>query len=537
VHHAEAAGDREQVLRFARLAADRAIALGSHPEATAQLERALRFTAAEALIERAELLDQLSGQYLLLDRVGEARQAHDEALGIWRAIADPARLGDCLRRRAEVLRYSDNATGAIEAAQSAIALLGPLGEGPPLARAHAALAQTLMLAERFDQAETAAESAIGMAMRFGDEPTRAHALATLGTSRALSGDEGGLVQIEAGVALSRAAGMDDDSVRAISNLVSSRVLYDRLDGLRSMVEEAVDFAAERGMESHAQCMRVALAQLCLNRGDWDESGVIAREVATFANSSAQRIEPLILLGTLRARRADPEPEALLEEALQQATRLGEPQLIYPAHRALAESAWLAGQFEQAARHAVAARDTLAHAPHHPLQPEMTYWCWRTGVRGPESHDREHPFELQVAGHPVQAARRWQAMGFPYHQADALADSPDEADQRRARTIFSSLGVGARAGEITRRLQPAGRANPGGLTGRQLEIAGLIAAHLTNQEIAERLYLSIRTVDSHVSAILGKLAVSNRRHAAQRCQDLGIVGTRGAQSEGELRTRP
>ncbi len=44
--------------------------------------------------------------------------------------------------------------------------------------------------------------------------------------------------------------------------------------------------------------------------------------------------------------------------------------------------------------------------------------------------------------------------------------------------------------------------------------------LTNQEIAERLYLYRRTVDHQVSAILGKPAVGNRRHAAQRVQELG-----------------
>jgi DNA-binding CsgD family transcriptional regulator/tetratricopeptide (TPR) repeat protein len=504
VHHAEAAGDREQVLRFARLAADRAIALGSRPEATAQLERALRFTAVEALVERAELLNQLSAQYLLLDRAVDARQAHDEALGIWRAVGDPVRLGDCLSRRAEVLRYSDNASGAIEAAQSAVDLLKPLGEGLPMARALAALAQTLMLAEQVERATMAARAAIRMAERFGDDSTRAHALATLGTAQALAGDEGGLVQLGTGAALSRAAGQDADSVRAISNLVSSRVLYDRLDGLRPIVEDAVDFAAERGMESHAQCMRVAVAQLCVSLGSWDEAAEIARTVAGLAHSAAQRIEPMILLGTLRARRGDPEPEALLEEALHQATRLGEPQLVYPAHRALAESAWLAGRSERAARHATAARDTLAHAPNHPLQPEVAYWCWRTGVQGPELRNTTHPFALQVAG------------------------------QRRAWTIFTSLGVGVRAAELAQRLRAGGardlprrqytasRANPAGLTDRQLEIAGLIAGHLTNQEIAERLYLSTRTVDSHVSAILGKLDVTNRRQAAQRCQDLGIA---------------
>lgn len=533
-HHADAAGDRDQVLRFARLAADRAIALGSHREAVAQLERALRYAGDRASTERAELLDQLSEQYLLLDRTVEALRAHDEALALWRTADDPIRLGDCLRRRAEILRYSDNAAGATQAAQAAIDLLNPLGDSATLARAYAGLAQTLMLAEQFDQATAAATQAADLAERLGHEPTRAHALTTLGTARALAGDEGGLAQIEEGAARSRAAGLDADSVRATSNLISSRLLYDRVDGLQAVIEEEIDFAAERGMEVHTQCIRVALAQLRMNQGGWDEAGEIARLVVTYGTSLAQRIEPLILLGTLRARRGDPNPEALLEEALQLAFRLSEPQLIYPAYRALAETAWLAGQSERAARLIRAARETLAHAPLHPLQPEVAYWCWRIGVPGPELHNREHPFALQVAGCPQEAARRWRHLGFRYQEADALADSPAEADQRRAWALFDSLGAAARAAEIARRLraggardlprrpQPASRANPAGLTERQLEIAGLIAAHLTNQEIAERLYLSPRTVDHHVSAILGKLEVTNRRHAAQRCQDLGIA---------------
>jgi DNA-binding CsgD family transcriptional regulator/tetratricopeptide (TPR) repeat protein len=536
VHHAEAAGDVAQVLRFSRLAADRAIALGSHREATAQLERALRFTVGdqpETLIERGELLDQLSEQYLLRDRSGEAHRVHDEALGIWRAVGDPARLGACLRRRAEVLRYSDNGTGSIEAAQSAVELLRPLGEGPQLARALASLAQALMLAERSDQAVSVAEQAIEMAELFGQEQTRAHALATLGSARALAGEEDGLAQIAAGAAGSRAAGFDADSVRATSNLVSSQLLYDQVQGLRPIIEAEVDFAAERGMESHVQCMRVALATVYLRTGKWDEAGEIAQAVMRFGTAAAQRIEPLILIGTLRARRGDPAPEVPLDEALRSALRIGEPQLIYPAHRALAELAWLTGQSDSAARHAATARAALAHAPRHPLQSEAAYWCFRAGIPGPELLSPQHPFALQAAGRPAEAARLWNAMGFPYHEADALADSLDEADQRRAWTLFESLGVGSRAAGIARRLRAVGakdlprrphaasRANPAGLTDRQLEIAGLIAAHLTNQEIAERLYLSPRTVDHHVSAILGKLEVGNRRHAAQRCQDLGI----------------
>jgi len=62
-------------------------------------------------------------------------------------------------------------------------------------------------------------------------------------------------------------------------------------------------------------------------------------------------------------------------------------------------------------------------------------------------------------------------------------------------------------------------NPAGLTDRQLEILRLVAAGLSNAEIARRLVVSTRTVDHHVSAILSKLGVHTRRDAAAWAADL------------------
>ncbi|WP_067696359.1 response regulator transcription factor [Nocardia jejuensis] len=51
-----------------------------------------------------------------------------------------------------------------------------------------------------------------------------------------------------------------------------------------------------------------------------------------------------------------------------------------------------------------------------------------------------------------------------------------------------------------------------LTGRQQDVLDLLCAGLTNVEMAEYLVLSVRTVDHHVSAVLRKLGVTNRRAA-------------------------
>jgi ATP/maltotriose-dependent transcriptional regulator MalT len=61
-----------------------------------------------------------------------------------------------------------------------------------------------------------------------------------------------------------------------------------------------------------------------------------------------------------------------------------------------------------------------------------------------------------------------------------------------------------------------------LTVREVEVLCLIAAGAGNQEIADKLVLSIHTVKRHVANILAKLNVSDRTRAAARAHELGIV---------------
>jgi predicted ATPase/DNA-binding CsgD family transcriptional regulator len=60
----------------------------------------------------------------------------------------------------------------------------------------------------------------------------------------------------------------------------------------------------------------------------------------------------------------------------------------------------------------------------------------------------------------------------------------------------------------------------GVTTREREVLGLLGQRLTNEEIAERLFISVRTVESHVSALLTKLGVQNRRALATLQASLG-----------------
>ena len=70
-------------------------------------------------------------------------------------------------------------------------------------------------------------------------------------------------------------------------------------------------------------------------------------------------------------------------------------------------------------------------------------------------------------------------------------------------------------QVLGKIQPASRS--GGF-----EVLRLLAAGLTNGEIATQLVLSVRTVDRHVAEILAKLGVTSRRHATARAAELGLA---------------
>ncbi len=166
---------------------------------------------------------------------------------------------------------------------------------------------------------------------------------------------------------------------------------------------------------------------------------------------------------------------------------------------------------------------------------VAVWLRRTGSRRPPPGDLAEPYRLQMAGDWVKASRLWTDLGCPYEAALALHDSGEEAALRQALKLFHDLGAPG-AAQITRqkmralgiRSIPAGprtatRADPLGLTRREHEVLDLICAGHTNAEIAAKLFISAKTVDHHVSAVLAKLDAPTREVAATHAARLGLVG--------------
>jgi DNA-binding NarL/FixJ family response regulator len=145
-----------------------------------------------------------------------------------------------------------------------------------------------------------------------------------------------------------------------------------------------------------------------------------------------------------------------------------------------------------------------------------------------------PFAAELDGDPVGAAELWKRLGCPYDAAVAGAAAQDEAEQRESLDELHRLGAAAAATIVARGLRARGarnirrgprahaRANPAGLTARQLEVLRLLAQGATDTEIAAQLFLAEKTVSHHVSAILHKLDVRNRTEASAAALRLGLL---------------
>jgi DNA-binding CsgD family transcriptional regulator len=242
---------------------------------------------------------------------------------------------------------------------------------------------------------------------------------------------------------------------------------------------------------------------------------------------------LVVTGLLRARRGMPGAQPMLAEAMTIANRLAETQRIAPAAAACIEAAWLRGEATPVAGQVASSYDAIYRDGHAVDVATLAYWL-RVAGHDVAIPDTTHPYALLAHGDWRAAADAWAQAGCHYEQALALSHSPTAADVLTALSILDDIGAAPLTRIVRTRLRdlgvariprgpaPSTRDNPAGLTDRQLQVLRLLAAGQTNAEIAAALVLSVRTVDTHVAAILAKLEAPDRRDAARLAADLGLL---------------
>jgi DNA-binding CsgD family transcriptional regulator len=534
-HHADAAGDENALLRFAPAAAERASKLGAHREAALLYGRALCVAAAVPLSLRARLFEGRARECFLTLQFEAAAEAMRRALDCYVELEDRHREGNALRWLSQLVWQAGALAEAKEMALRAVAVLEPLGPARQLVAAYCQVALLLIADEDPEGAGGWAARAAELAAQMRDDRSSVDACRAVGWVEYFAGRPGGLEELERCVGRYEAAALEADA--AVTRVVIARTAarFGQYDVAERHISAGLAYCEGIDFDVYRYYLLSWQAKLRLAAGRWDEAtqiaGICLGEPCPFA-----RIHALVALGLVRARRGDPDPWTPLDEALESAHPRRELQWIAPVAIARAEAAWLEGRNDAA----VAATDTafeFSCSKNSPYTTGLAYWRWRAGLKPDVPIAGTDPQALEMAGEWARAAESWAMIGCPYESALALASSGDEDALRQALTEFQQLGARPAAAIVTRSLRergirglprgprPATQHNPASLTAREVEVLTLIAQGLRSADVADLLFLSPKTVDHHVSAILRKLDVRTRGEASAEAARLGLANPR------------
>ena len=537
-HHAEATGDAKAILRYARAAGERASSLGAHREAAAQFLRATQVATSLPPEQRARLLEQLAQEYLVVNRADLAIEAQAKAIRLYAEAEDVRGRADALRRQSRLYMCGGRGADAEDPIRLAIELLESLPESRELALAYSGLVMFHMNHDHAEGTLKAGRRALELAEKFDDGQTLVHTLNSIGSIELVMGNMAGKEKLLRSLDMAAELGLDEDVGRAYLNVTFAMAEERIYDGLFELTKRGAEYSLEHGLELWRMWILTNEARAHLDRGDWSRATEVAELVLNGEMGQLPRVSALPVLALVRARRGDPQVWPLLDEARAMAEGEGELQYAVPVAVARAEVAWLEGRHGAIADETKEAFNKAKRLDAWWKIGELAVWRHRGGMRDELDPRIPERFRAELEGDWARAANIWSELGCDYDAALALAGADEEEALRRSLLILQRLGARSAAAVVTGRLRALGaRAisrgprgstlrNPALLTEREVEVLNLVSAGMTNPEIAGRLFLTTKTVDHHVSAILRKLGVESRGQAAAEASRLGLIRANG-----------
>ncbi|MCJ7779574.1 MAG: LuxR C-terminal-related transcriptional regulator, partial [Acidimicrobiia bacterium] len=298
-------------------------------------------------------------------------------------------------------------------------------------------------------------------------------------------------------------------------------------------QRAIASAVEHEQFSTESYATAILARVLDLKGHWSDAEDLARD--QLDGAAITQMVALPIVGIIEARSGRDSARATLKRAWEMSGVAGEFQRLAPTAIAVAEHGWISNSPGVPLADITRVMETGFNKGFAYSLGSLAVWLWKLGVLSEAPAGIAEPYRLLIEGEPMAAAERWAEIGCPYERGIALAHG-DPTAQLEALEIFDRLGATAVAAKLRKALRIEGvsvprgkgqktRDHAAGLTAKQAEVLELLDEGLSNTEIADRLFVSPRTVEHHVSAVLAKLDSSNRAEAVEAAVHQGLLAPR------------
>jgi DNA-binding CsgD family transcriptional regulator/predicted negative regulator of RcsB-dependent stress response len=525
---------------------------------------AAREAFERALAERPSDPEALDGLGQALWWLGERRAGIDrrrEAFTAYRRRGDDAEAGRVAVYLAAEHRIDGRAAEAAGWLARARRLLE--GAGPGVATGWLAIEEAKRATDPAE-AERHARAGLDIAHALGDPDVECMALAQLGRALVRQGRvEEGLALLDEAMTVAL-SGEGTDPLACGDACCTTLVVCDSLadlDRATQWCEAVVEFTDRRRFTPVQSWCRAIYAGVLVRAGAWQQAEAVLVEALRLPVQRAGRPIAVAVLADLRLRqgRID-EAEHLLDGLESEPAALAPRVRLAVARGDLRLAAALVGDAEGVAAEggagggvapevvALRAEVALAAGDRAPAAELAETLRREAGRLSRDDLVAEAWLLAGLAAGPggaaalEDAAARFGRLRLPLEEARARlalaavhagAGSPLAVPTARAaRDAFERLGARAdadRAAALLRELGAGGRTAGHGardeLTAREREVLALVAAGLSNPEIAERLVIAPKTAEHHVGRVLTKLGVRSRAEAAAHAVREGLSGSR------------
>ncbi len=536
LHHAKGANEYELIAQYTLLSARHAATLGAHIEASKLYLSAIenyRGTNKRQLIELYELY---AYECYLTSKNKDAILYIEKSLKLWQEQNDQENIGNCLRFLSRLWWFEGKTELAHSYALQAIELLQNQPSSKAKAMAYSNLSRLKMSEDLADECLYWGELGVVIAREVDDQETISTSLNNMGSALMLSGStlQKGVDFIYQSLDIALKNSYHEFAARAYTSLLTIGVSIKEYEIARKALNEGLLYCEEKDIDSQKTYMLAYQARLDLETGNWNEAYTVAEEL--LRNDDLLPILKsctLPVFATLKMRKGHQDALTILLEAKKLAFETKELQRIIPTIFALLEYEWITGESYLETELITYAINWLVGLGKFSKKSRFYFWLWKAGKEHLIPDGQYDDLDKENLTTAEKQTELWEKWTCPYEQALALAEQGEECKKKALLTI-KELGADAVYEKMKREMREAGikniprgirnttRSNLAHLTDREVDVLRLLKEGLQNKEIAERLFISAKTVDHHISSILLKLEVKSRVKAVNEAIQLEII---------------